>query len=81
MKVTSLPNIGPGLERMLATINIKTAEELLASDPLDLYIKLEQKQPGLHLAVLASFVGAQNNVPWHLIYQNVKKDYLAKFKA
>jgi DNA transformation protein len=75
MKVTKLTNIGSGLEKMLGEINIKTAEEFLAEDPYDLYEKLEKDRPGLHLAVLASFVGAHTNTPWYFVYHQIKKEY------
>jgi hypothetical protein len=75
MKVSQLVNIGPGLEKLLAQINIKTAEEFLAADPRILYGKLEKTHPNLHLAVLASFVGAHTKTPWYFIYHQVKKDF------
>lgn len=75
MKVTKLTNIGPGLESLLASINIYTAEQFLAQDPYLLYEKLEKDRPGLHLAVLASFVGAHTETSWHVIYHEIKKEY------
>lgn len=76
MKVTKLTNIGPGLERLLREIDITTAEEFLDRDPEELYTKLEESRPGLHLAVLASFIGAHTDTPWYFIYHKTKKDYL-----
>jgi hypothetical protein len=73
MKVTSLVNIGKGLEKLLTEIDIKSAEDFLKEDPEDLYYQLEKKHPNLHLAVLASFIGAHSNTPWYIIYEDVKK--------
>jgi DNA transformation protein len=75
MKVTKLINIGPGLERLLAELDIHTAEEFLAQDPEELYTRLEKNHPNLHLAVLASFIGAQTKTPWYFIYHGVKKRF------
>lgn len=75
MKLTTLTNIGPGLEKLLAEIGISKAEEFLNHDPEDLYRQLESKHPNLHLAVLASFIGAHTKTPWYFIYREVKAKY------
>lgn len=78
MKVTKLTNIGPGLERLLFELDIQTAEDFLTRDPEQLYLELEKHHPGLHLAVLASFIGAHTGTPWYVIYESVKKDWLSR---
>lgn len=78
MKVTKLTNIGPGLERLLAEVNIVTAEKFLKEEPEELYLRIEKKHPNLHLAVLSSFIGAHSGTPWFFIYKQVKKDFLSK---
>jgi hypothetical protein len=75
MKITSLTNIGPGLKKLLAEIDITTTEEFLAAEPRELYDRLEAMHPNLHLAVLASFVGAHTKTPWYFIYSHVKKEF------
>jgi len=75
VQVTKLVNIGKGLEKLLAEINITTAEEFLLKSPVDLYCDLEKKHPGLHLAVLASFTGAHTGTPWYFIYHEHKNDH------
>jgi hypothetical protein len=74
MRVTSLVNIGKGLEKLLAEVDVVTAEEFLKEDPEQLYDKLEKKHPNLHLAVLASFIGAHSGTPWYFIYHEVKNN-------
>lgn len=81
MKTSSLTNIGKSLSGLLAEIGIDTAEEFLKHDPEELYLKLEKTRPGLHLAVLASFYGAQSNTPWYFIYPTIKRDFLKKKKS
>jgi hypothetical protein len=76
VQVTKLVNIGKGLEKLLAEINVTTAEEFLKRSPVELYCELEKSHPGLHLAVLASFTGAHTGTPWYFIYHQLKNERL-----
>lgn len=75
MDIKKLRNIGVGMEKLLSEINIKTKEEFLEKDPHELYDKLKRKHPSLHLAVLASFIGAHSDTPWYMIYGELKEEY------
>jgi hypothetical protein len=78
MKLTSLTNIGTSMEARLNGLRIFSAEEFLARDPEKLYLLLEKREPNLHLAVLACFVGAHTGTSWHYIYKEIKADFLRR---
>jgi hypothetical protein len=78
MRSSKLVNIGAKLEKLLQEVDIASAESFLAEDPYELYKKLAKIHLGLHLAVLASFVGAHTGTPWYYIYHQLKKEHSSK---
>jgi len=72
----SLPNIGKVTAEKLQRIGIKSKEEFLARDPYQVFEELVAKvDPTLCRCALASIVGANMNVPWHVITKQAAKKY------
>jgi hypothetical protein len=61
----SLMNIGPAIAKRLHAIGIKSAAQIMESDPEAIYEQLEQKEGGkLDICVLYQLRGAIQNTPW-----------------
>ncbi|MBW6431605.1 TfoX/Sxy family protein [Patescibacteria group bacterium] len=70
-----LLNIGPGVERHLKEIGIKSKNDFISQEPFDIFDKMLKVNPVLPKPMLASLVGAKENVPWYLIYDEVISEY------
>lgn len=79
-KLTTLPNIGKVIAAKLEKIDIKTADDFLASDPFVIFDKMLKKvDPTLCRCALASIVGAKTGVPWHKIHKEAAKEFKKRY--
>ncbi|MBN2265232.1 MAG: TfoX/Sxy family DNA transformation protein [Candidatus Aminicenantes bacterium] len=75
-RLTGLPNIGKTTAAKLASIGIRTAEDLLARDPYEVFHELRTKvDPTLCRCALAGIVGAKTGERWHVITKKTAAEY------
>lgn len=70
-----LLNIGPGVESQLFLVGIKSKDDFLSRDPFVIFDKMLTINPTLPKPLLAALVGAKEDAPWHLIYNDVICEY------
>lgn len=76
-----LINIGPGVEKQLYLVGIKTKDEFLKYEPFEIFNKMLKINPTLPKPMLASLVGAKENVLWYLIIKDVVDDFEKKYPS
>lgn len=74
-ELQELLNIGPGVEGQLYLIGIKNKDDFLGREPVDIFDEMLKINPTLPKPLLASLAGAKENVSWHLIYNDVIREY------
>jgi DNA transformation protein and related proteins len=79
-KVSSLKNLGPISESMLAQVGIVTAEELKRQDPVDVYVLLKLFGFDVNRNMLWALYGAINDCDFRNLPEKVKTKLEAQLK-
>lgn len=61
---SSLNGLGPKSTAALAAIGIRTAAQLKARDPFDVYARLKRRDPRVSLNMLYGLIGAVEGIHW-----------------
>lgn len=78
--VDALPRLGPKSRTMLAGIGIKTAEQLRARDPFEVYAELKAAHAGVSLNMLYGLIGAVENRPWRDVARDDRTSILLRLE-
>ena len=73
-KLTDLPNIGKDTEKLLNAIGIKTYDELADLGSTECLLKIKAIDPSACLNRLMGLEGAIQNIRWHNLSDNDKKN-------
>ncbi len=77
-KLATMPNIGKEMASKLKSIEIETAEELIAIGSKEAFFRLKTKYPQVCLVHLYTLEGAIQNVEFNCLSEETKAD-LKKF--
>jgi hypothetical protein len=79
-ELTTLPNIGSEIAKMLKKIGIKIKKDFLQEDPFEVFHALHKRvDPTLCRCILASIVGAKMGVQWHAISEDTAREYKRRY--
>lgn len=73
-ELTSLKNIGAEMSRKLKSVDINTAEDLLAVGSKEAYLRLKAQYPEICLVFLYVLQGAVDNVDYNRLSEETKAD-------
>ncbi len=76
--ITTMPNIGREMASKLKSVEINTAEELIAIGSKEAFFRLKTKYPQVCLVHLYTLEGAIQSVEFNCLSEEVKAD-LKKF--
>jgi DNA transformation protein len=79
MKLSDLKGLGPKMEALLPTVGIESAQQLLASDPFEVYARLKRAVPNTSLNALYALIGAIENRHWLEIKRERRTEILLRF--
>jgi DNA transformation protein and related proteins len=80
-RLSGLRNLGPKSEAMLATIDIRTHEQLAVRGALDAFIALKQAGQPASLNLLYAMEGALSNRDWRDVMRDDKLHLLTELEA
>ena len=72
--LTELPNIGKTMEKRLAAVGIKSAEELMKAGSKEAFAKLRLLEGDTCLSSLCGLEGAVQGIRWHYLSKETKED-------
>lgn len=72
MKVAKMRNLGPASAIMLRDVGISDSNDLLAQDPVDVYILLKLFGYSVNMNMLWALYGAVNDMDWREIDEGTK---------
>ena len=72
-----MKNIGAEMEKKLASIGINSAEELSRVGSKEAFVRLKLAYPKVCLVHLYTLHGAINNLDFHMLPEDTKKDLKA----
>jgi DNA transformation protein len=78
--LSSLKGLGPRSAEMLPLVGIRTADELLATDPYEVYARLRAAVPGTSLNALYAIIGAIEDRNWLDIKRERKGEILMRLE-
>jgi DNA transformation protein and related proteins len=73
---SSLRNLGPKSDAMLALVGVHSSAQLMQSDALDLYRKLRKLDSKVSLNLLYALIGAQEGRDWRVVMRDRKLELL-----
>ena len=73
-ELTSLANIGSNIEKKLKSVDISTAEELIALGSKEAFARLKFRHPNVCLVHLYTLEGAVSGTPHNQLPEDVKQD-------
>jgi DNA transformation protein and related proteins len=73
-ELTKLPNIGKELEKVLLLAGIKTVDDLLKTGSKETFIRIKTIDPEACLDKLYAIEGACQNIRWHLLDKEMKRE-------
>jgi DNA transformation protein len=77
-RLRDLKNLGAKTEGMLALVGITTPEQLLRSDPFDVYARLKRSVPGTSLVALYALIGAIDGLHWIEVKRDRRTEILIR---
>lgn len=72
--LSNLPNIGKELSRQLLQAGIRTSEQLTALGAKQAWLDIKAIDPSACYSKLCALEGAIENVRWHYLSDDTKKD-------
>jgi len=78
MSISELKGLGPKSAASLATINIRTVEEFMATDAFQMYALLKAVSPETSLNMLYAMIGAQEGIHWQEVALTRKVEILMR---
>jgi DNA transformation protein len=73
-ELTKLPNIGSELEKVLMLAGIKTVDDLLKTGSKETFIRIKTIDPEACLHKLFAIEGACQNIRWHQLDKEKKRE-------
>lgn len=80
MRLRDLKNLGPKSEEWLPRVGIHSVEQLLDSDPFEVYAKLRVAIPGANLNALYAIIGAVEDRHWLDVKEKNKTEVLLRLE-
>jgi DNA transformation protein len=79
--VSTLRNLGPRSDEMLALIGIRSARELRDADPYDVYRRQKGTVPGTSLNALYALIGALEDRHWQEVRRERRAEILLRLEV
>lgn len=79
-RLSDMKGLGPKSEQMLPLVGIRTATQLRASDPFEIYARLKATVPGTSLNALYALIGAIEDRHWQEIKRERRTEILLRLE-
>ncbi len=78
MRLRDLKGFGPKSEEILASVDIRSVDEFMQTDPYELYALLKEKMKGIGLNSIYAIIAAQEDIPWLEVARTRKMEILLR---